>query len=115
VTAALRAEDLGALAKERLVLSFDDGTGFARVKTRPATAGVELLRAREERLSATPAREDAVRVDVQQRTRERRLGRRLPQYRVAVGGELVTPLGVTLVDFVRHGTNVPAPFTSAIT
>ncbi|OEI67484.1 hypothetical protein Cus16_2922 [Curtobacterium sp. ER1/6] len=101
--AAVRAADLGADHAEGLVLDELHGLGVDRLVERgPAAAGVELRAALEELLAARRTRVDAGALLVEQLTGPRTLGPGLPEHGVLVRGELLAPLGVGLVDVVRH-------------
>jgi hypothetical protein len=66
VSAAPRAENFGALAKQGTVLTLNDGSFFAGVKTRPPTSGVELLLTSKENLTAATATKHSVTINVKQ-------------------------------------------------
>jgi hypothetical protein len=57
-------------------------------------------------LSTPATTEDAVGVDVQERSRERNLGGRVTQYRVSIGRQLGAPQFIGLLDFEGHRFNV---------
>src|SRR3954453_7077367 len=101
VAAAVAAGDLGAAHGRRVVGARLDRGGNGRLgEARPARAGVELGRGREQLRAAARTAIDAVLLDVPVLAGERALRAALAQYLVLLGGELLAPLVVGLVDLL---------------
>src|SRR4051794_3281194 len=101
VAAAVAAGDLGAAHEQRVVRARLDRGGDGWLgEARPAGAGVELRRGREQLGAAARAAVHAVLLDVPVLAGERALGAALAQHLVLLGRELLAPLLVGLVDLL---------------
>ncbi len=95
--AAPGAHDLGTRHEQAPFLALQDGPGSkGPVETRPAGARLELGVGAEEGSVAAGTTEDALAVDVQQRSRPGGLGAGPAQHGVTVGRELGFPLRLAL-------------------
>src|SRR5690349_17822129 len=107
VRAVVSAPALGTARPERAILDVLDAVlGERREERRPAALRVELGVGAEQFGVAGPALVDTDGLGVGVLAGERPFGAPLAEYVVLGGGELLTPLGVGLLDLVTHVTRV---------
>src|SRR3954463_6963820 len=105
VAAAVAAGDLGATHEQRVVgAGLDRGGDGGLGEAGPAGAGVELGRGREQLRAAARTAVHAVLLDVPVLAGERALRTALAQHLVLLGGELLAPLVIRLLDLLSSHT-----------